>query len=180
MTSPVVNDVPSNATRSASPARRLVYFVVGLLVFLGALELVVRRNSALFAAGSHRALAKVATFERHPRVEFLFLGTSRTQDGVSPDLATRALAEIAPELGEVPGYNAAFTGSSLDALISLVPRFGFRSDLRVVVIELSDAQIFNQPAPWDEHEPANVTIEDHLAKRLRAIQFIRYRTAFLP
>ncbi len=162
-----------------SPARRLSYFILGFLLSLGSLELLVRRNSRLFEAASHRALAKAAMFEQHSSVNLLFLGTSRTQDGVSPDLVTRTLGEVAPELGVVTGFNAAFTGSSLDALTALIPRFGFRADLRVVVIELAEPQIANPLASWVVSKPSPETLEDRLADSICSISFIRYRTAFL-
>jgi hypothetical protein len=160
-------------------ARRLLWFVSGLVVMLGGLEWLVRSNAPLFASATHRALAKVAMYERHPRVDVLFLGTSRTQDGVSPDLVTRALAEVAPNLGAVPGYNAAFTGSSLDALLTLVPRFGFRRDLKTVVIELSMPQLSNEPSPWEEPKADTLTMEDKLGQAAQCVAFIRYRKAFL-
>ena len=78
--------------------RRLLAFVLGLIVFAGLLELGVRRNGLLFSAASHRALAKVAMFERHSRVDILFLGTSRTQDGVSPALIAEAVTKFAPAI----------------------------------------------------------------------------------
>jgi hypothetical protein len=174
----IVNLVQFHQAGMTKSACRLLYFVFGFLLALGLLELLVRQNAHLFEAASHRALAKAAMFEKHPRVNILFLGTSRTQDGVSPDLVTRALGEIAPKLGEVRGFNAAFTGSSLDSLIAIAPRFGFRPDLRVVVIELSAPQIGNDPTPWEEPKIAPQTIEDKLAAALRSIYFVRYRTAF--
>jgi hypothetical protein len=170
---------PAKSPQRHPAIRRLACFVLGLLITLTALEILVRRNASLFEAASHRALTKVAIFEKHPRVDVLFLGTSRTQDGVSPDLVTRALNEIAPELGPLPGFNAAFTGSSLDALISLVPRFGFRKGLRTVVIEFSAPQIFNGPAQWEKPSAPNVTVEEKLADVSHNIAFIRYRNAFL-
>src|SRR5690349_15371017 len=102
--------------------KRLAWFLIGVFVLLAALELFERRHSALFTAATHRGLTKAAMFDRHERVNILFLGSSRTQDGVSPDLVTRALQRIAPDLGEQPGFNAAFTGSSLGMLVSLAPR----------------------------------------------------------
>jgi len=158
---------------------RLAWFVAGLLILLAALEIFERRHSAIIVAASHRGLTKVAMLELHPRVDVVFLGTSRTQDGVSPDLVTRALQSVAPELGEVPGFNAAFTGSSLGALISLVPRLDDRRDIRVAVIELSDPQIFNEPAPWDDTPRATVTLEDRLADAVQRVHVIRYRKALL-
>jgi hypothetical protein len=161
------------------PAARLAWFIGGLLVLLVALELFERSHSVLFAAATHRGLTKVAMFDRHPTVNMLFLGSSRTQDGVSPDLVTRRLHDIAPELGPVTGFNAAFTGSSLGALVSLVPRFDGRADLRLVVIELSDPQIFNEAAPWDEPKRAVVTVEDRLADAMQHIAIVRYRKALI-
>jgi hypothetical protein len=170
---------PSPPANPPNSTRRLVHFVIGLLLLFAGLELLVRRNATLFEAASHRALAKVAMFKQHPRVDILFLGTSRTQDGVSPDLVTRALGEIAPDLGPLPGYNAAFTGSSLDALLALVPRFGYRSGLRAVVIELSVPQIFNEPVPWEESDAPVLTVEDKLGEVMHSLYFVRYRKAFL-
>jgi hypothetical protein len=164
---------------SSTPAARLLWFVTGLLLILASVEVFERRHTALIVAASHRGLTKVAMFDRHPRVNLLFLGTSRTQDGVSPDLVTRGLRVIAPELGELPGFNAAFTGSSLGALISLAPRFEGRRDVRVVIIELTDPQIFNEAAPWDEPVRPAVTLEDQLADAAAHARVVRYRKALL-
>jgi hypothetical protein len=161
------------------PSARLAWFVAGLIILLAALEIFERRHSAIIVAASHRGLTKVAMLDLHPRVDVVFLGTSRTQDGVSPDLVTRGLQAVAPELGDVPGFNAAFTGSSLGALISLVPRLDARRDIRVAIIELSDPQIFNEPAPWDETPRPTVTLEDRLADAVQRVHVIRYRKALL-
>ena len=160
-------------------AWRLVAFVAGVAVGLCALELLVRRKAALFEGASHRALAKAAMSETHPRVDFLFLGTSRTQDGVSPALVTQALGELAPEWGGLRGYNAAFTGSSLDTLRSIAPRYRGREGIGAVIIELSDPQISNDPSPWAEAPPPRATFEDKLARQLRKLAFVRHRAAFL-
>ena len=164
---------------SGSPARRLRGFLLGLLITMGALECLVRFNESLVEAASHRALTKVAIYGMHPRVDVLFLGTSRTQDGVSPDLVVQSLGDAAPDLGRVSGYNAAFTGSSLDALLALVPRFGFRGDLQVVVIELSEPQIINESVPWEEPQSAPITLEAHLGRRMRRVALVRHRKALL-
>ena len=142
----------------SEPLRRLIFFALGLLLWLAALEWLVRHNSALFEAASHRALTKVAIFQQHPRVEILFLGTSRTQDGVSPALVSRTIQGIAPELGPVPGFNAAFTAATLDLVAAQIPRFGFRPGLKVVVLELSapelSPELLNLPVPWEQPKPA--------------------------
>ena len=166
-------------TNTGLPARRLGGFLIGFLVLVGAIEWGVRYNDSLFEAATHRALTKVAIFGRHPQVEVLFLGTSRTQDGVCPELASRAVQEKAPDLGPVPGFNAAFTGSSLEALLAIVPRLGFRDDLRLVVIELSEPQIINEPASWEDAPSTPITLEEHLAHWMRIFAIVRHRKAFL-
>ena len=172
-----VSDLP--ASTPGSPARRLGGFLLGLLILVSAIEWGMRYNDSLFEAASHRALTKVAIFGKHPQVEVLFLGTSRTQDGVCPELASQALRETAPDLGSVQGFNAAFTGSSLDALLALVPRFGFRRDLRLVVIELSEPQIVNEPAPWEEPSSTPTTLEERLGLWTRHFAVVRHRKVFL-
>ena len=164
--------------RKDLPGRRLGWFLLGLLGVLLMLEGLVRFNDSLFEAASHRALTKVAVFGMHPRVDVLFLGTSRTQDGISPELVSRALGENDPDLQHLSGYNAAFTGSSLDALLALVPRFGFRGDVRVVVIELSEPQIINQAASWDEPQSVPTNFEERLGRGIRSVALIRHRKAF--
>ena len=174
-TSPLHFDSPA---RKAS-THRLLFFVGGLLLALGGLESLVRANSSLFEAVSDRAHTKIAMLETHPRAQFIFLGSSRTEGTVSPVLVTRALQKSVPELGEVSGFNAAFAGSNLDSLNALVSRFDFPNNLRLVVIEVSVPQLFIPPAPQEESKSAATTIEDKLAEAARHIYFIRYRKSFL-
>jgi hypothetical protein len=159
--------------------RRLAWFLIGVAIIVLCLELFERRHHALFAAATHRGLTKAAMFERHGKVSVLFLGSSRAQDGVSPDLVTRALVQIAPDLGELPGFNAAFTGSSLGALIALAPRFETSGNVRIAVIELSEPQVFNEAAPWESSETAAATFEERLAAGLQHVAVVRYRKALI-
>ncbi len=162
-----------------SPVNSLWRFVLGLGLILTTLEVGVRMNAPIVEAASHRALTKVAMFDKHPSVKILFFGTSRTQDAVSPVLVSRQLAKIAPDLGDVPGFNAAFTGSSLDALIALVPRYGFRKGLKAAVIELSVPQLYNGTVPWEDSTTPTITLEDRLNRAARQFFLIRYRSVFL-
>jgi hypothetical protein len=163
-----------------SPARRLACFVGGLGLILALLEGAMRWQPGLFEAAAHRALAKAFMFDQHKNVSLLFLGTSRSQDGVSPPLVTRALKELAPELGNQPGFNAAFTGSSLDALASLTPRFASRQGLRFAVIELSGPQTSNGAALLDEDTSDDPGVEGQLSRIASAAKLVRYRKAFVP
>ena len=163
----------------AGAGRRLRVFVAGLAAMAVGLEMLVRLHEPMFEAASHRALAKVAMCERHARVDVLFLGTSRTQDGVSPALMSRALAERDPALADVRGFNAAFTSSSLDALEALAARLLSRKDLRCVVLELSDPQRVNPATPWDGAPPDTATLEGRLGVLARHVRFLRHRSAFV-
>lgn len=172
----------SVASIGKNPGRRLGAFALGLLLFTGCFELFVRRNEALFASASHRALAKAAMCDRQTKVDFLFFGTSRTQDGVSPRLISEELAEITPEKGDIQGYNAAFTSSSLDALEALADRFLARPELQLVVVELSDPQCVNPATPWnstESNQEKSGSVEGRLSRFAKKLHFIRYRSAFL-
>lgn len=160
-------------------ARRLVFFVGGLLLVFVGLESLVRVNSSLFEAVADYGRTKVAMFAKHPRAQFLMLGSSRTEETVSPILVTRAIRNIAPELEDVSGFNAAFAGSNLNSLIALAPQFDFSNNLRIVVIEVSEPQIYTPPPPREEPKSAATSIEDELAEANRHIHLVRYRKAFL-
>lgn len=159
--------------------RRLALFVAGLLLLVGALELLVRRHDALFAGASHRMLAKVAVAERKPRVDFLFFGTSRTLEGVAPRLVARRLRELSPQLAGVAGFNAASTGSNTEDLLTLVPRYLRLPELRVVLIELSMPHFSNSPSLALPPAAAVRTLEERLAQGLQHVAFIRHRSAFI-
>ena len=61
------------------PTLRLVAFVAGVALLLCALEFLVRHKAALFEGASHRALAKAAMSETHPRVDLLFFFSNKQQ-----------------------------------------------------------------------------------------------------
>lgn len=170
---------PPEHGRPLFPGRRLLSFTLGLAFLLGGLELLVRRNVSLFEGASHRMLAKVAMFEEQHRVDFLFFGTSRTQDGISPPLVSRHLAEIAPEFKGAAGFNAASTGSNYEDLMTLAPRYFQRTGLRTVIIELSVPHLSNQSSLSPDVATQNKSEEDWLTRAVKRIAFVRYRTAFL-
>src|SRR5262249_38411963 len=105
------------------PARRLIAFVLVILLSVGIVELVVRNYRGFFVGASEKGMAELAVFKKSPPVDVLYFGTSRTLGGVSPGLVQLALKDIAPELGSVSGYNAAFPGASIAMLTSIGPNF---------------------------------------------------------
>src|SRR5689334_1471924 len=88
-------------------ARRLVLYANGLLALLVGAELVVRLNERAFAAAAHRARFKAELLARHGPVDFVAIGTSRLNDGVSPAEVARA----APRAGR--GFNASIPSSAV-------------------------------------------------------------------
>ena len=160
-----------------SSVRRLLLFVGGICIVLAGLEWVVRTHTDLLEALSDRGRMKVAMFAQHPDAQFLILGSSRLEGAVSPVLVSRALRRVVPELGEVRGFNAAFAGSSLTALTALVPRIAFSDKLRLVMIEISTAQL-HMPRPQVEEPSSAGTIEERLAEAVQHVQFVKYRKAY--
>lgn len=163
-----------------SDRRRLLTFCTGILLVFLALELLVRFNATAFEAATSTGLAKAALCEKRPRVDMLFLGTSRTQDGVSPGLMTRAFSEMGPGHPEWEGFNVAFSGASLGDLMALGPRLSSRGGLKVAVIEVSEPQIQNRPPAWERLADPPPGIEGKLESWVKAVRLIRYRSAFLP
>lgn len=123
-------------------------------------------------------LAKLATFERKPQVDYLFFGTSLTQDGIAPRLVSRHLQEISPELPELVGFNAAAPGASIDDLLTLAPRYLYKPSLRVVFIELSTPHFSNTATLPATLQSPITTVEGRLAAALQNIFFIKFRNAF--
>jgi hypothetical protein len=176
---PLENPGPGGAPAlPGRPELQLLRFALGLALLLGALEVLVRRNIPLFEGASHRMLAKVAMFGEQRRVDFLFFGTSRTQDGLAPRLVCRHLAELSPEFKELAGFNAASTGSNYEDLLTVAPRYLQRPGLRAVIIELSPPHLSN-PSSLPPVVEAETTAPDRLARALKQVALIRYRTAFL-
>jgi len=161
------------------PTQRLAAFAVGVLALLGGCELWVRSHEALFRAATHRALAKAALLDRQGPIDVLFVGTSRTQDGVSPRIFSQRLAAIGVA-SPVRAFNLAFTSSSLETLEYLAGRFAAREGLKLVVLELSAPQLKNETPPWEEPSRPPGTWEDGLFERLeKHSRLVAHRKALL-
>ncbi len=158
-----------------TPARRLLLFSGGLALLALGLEATVRAREAPFAAATSRALAKAALLDAHGPVDVLFFGTSRVQDGVSPQLFSDALGWIPP----VSAFNLAFTSSSLESLEALATQYEGRVGLRLAVIELSTPQLQNGAPVWEAPPPAE-DVEGRLTAWVHAhARTIAHRQAFV-
>lgn len=96
------------------------------LGLLAALELLARLEPESLAAVAHRVRFKLALLHRKGPVDFVALGSSRTNDGLAPAL-----------LGKGDGFSAATPSSSLPTLEYVAAQLGAQ---KLVLIEVSRPQ----------------------------------------
>ncbi len=150
--------------RVSSPAVRLMAFVIGLILALGACEALMRAADPVFHAASHRTLTKLAQLGKHGPIEVLFIGTSRTNDGVSPRLFSEALEAERSELSWVHGFNLSSASSSMEIVEWLTQQVAARPGLLLVFIEVSDVQLKSVPLQWEPPQEAPTTLEGRLER----------------
>lgn len=107
-------------------ARRFWWLVASVLGLLAALELLARVEPDSLAAVAHRVRFKLALLHRKGAVDFVALGSSRTNDGLAPS-----------QLGKGVGFSAATPSSSLPTLEFIASRLGPQ---KLVLVELSRPQ----------------------------------------
>lgn len=137
-----------------SPARFFLLASTGVGLLL-ALEFLCRVAPAGLTAVAHRVRFKLALLHAKPGVELVVLGSSRSNDGVSP----RALA-----LG--PAFNTATPSTSLPTLEHVASRVGPR---KLALVEVSQPQF--QATPFDgdatpvrvEGDPLGAWLHEHSA-----------------
>ena len=115
---------------AASPgARRLGTYLVGLALLLGGAEGLVRGREADFEAAAHRARFKARLVRAQEHLDWVAVGTSRLNDGLSP--------------AALPGrgFNASVPSSSLQAQAFLAEAALARGDVRLLLLELSGPQL---------------------------------------
>lgn len=110
----------------AALLRRLVSFFAVVLGLLLGLELVARAFPDQLAAVSHRVHFKLALLRAKGAVDFVVVGSSRTNDGVSP-----------PRLGLGAGFSSATPSSSLPTLEYFATHLGPQ---KLVLVEVSTPQ----------------------------------------
>jgi hypothetical protein len=135
-----------------------LHFVLALALCAASLEACARGLGERLHACTNRGLYKLALLERRGPVAIVFLGSSRTQDGVSPRLFEDEAVRTAQRLpGGPSSFNLAFTATSLPslereaALLLERRQEPGRSELTAVLIELSSPQLEEGPVAWEEH-----------------------------
>jgi hypothetical protein len=130
-----------------------LYFLLILLIF-GSFEYSVRQNEKAFISLEDGELLKLQIFARRKKTDLLFLGTSRTQDGVNPSLIAQLVASKKDSWIGVNSFNGAAAGGGLTRLNYSVNDIIHKPGLRYLGIELSDAQLANNE--W--HLPSSLRV----------------------
>jgi hypothetical protein len=159
---------------------RLLLFVSTLVVLVLLLELGVRSRRQVFANATNRGLAKAAICDSRPGLDLVFLGTSRSQDGISPSLVIDSMKEQESTFADWSGFNVAFSGANLGDLIELAPRMGAHHPLKMAVVEVSEPQLLNKAPTVVPAPPVRSGLEGRLSELLDHSLLIRYRKALLP
>lgn len=149
-------------SRGTSRLLLLAFTVLGLL---GALELLCRAQPEGLAAVAHRVRFKLALLHAKGPVDFVALGTSRSNDGLSPALL---------DLGT--GFSAATPSSSLPTLEFMAAHLGPQ---KLVLVELSRPQ--GDPAAMDADTapPAGAFVGDPIGQWLHEhSSLLQVRRAF--
>ena len=161
---------------SAIQNKAILYFIVIISFFIG-LELTVRYHEDSVFALQEKALIKLQMFLLRGQTDIVFLGSSRTQDGIEPDVISKALADSDPALKNIRVFNASSASASLDKLHFLAIRALDKPGLSIMAIEVSQPQLRDiiWTSSFYSEEPAKDT-EDFLQKALSKYSYIiRYR-----
>lgn len=147
------------------PSRRLLLLAATVLGLLCALEALCRAQPEGLAAVAHRVRFKLALLHAKGPVDFVALGTSRTNDGLNPALL---------ELGS--GFSAATPSSSLPTLEFQAVHLGPQKQ---VFVELSRPQSEPTAMDADSTPPVGSFAGDPLGEWLhRHSALLQVRRAF--
>lgn len=168
----------------SSDRARLLRFLLALALLLAGAEALVRAGEPLLVAAGNRGQAKLRLLARQGRVDALFVGLSRTQDGVSPRVFAAELAAGGLETASFASFNLGFTSTNLDSLEALAERVAARPGVRLFVVELSEPQLNGGPSILGDGaapEDRALLLEDRLAAAARRhVALLRERAALVP
>jgi hypothetical protein len=142
------------------------------------------RNERPLRALSHKALAKAEIFAQQSSPAFVLFGTSRTQDGVNPEIITRSISNLNPLITPVHGFNASYPGSTVSAFKYLSKNIYSKYKIKMVIVEVSKPQIENKSdgtEPWNDgaREHSVETIEEALKLSINQLAIFRHRHMFI-
>lgn len=165
---------------TTNATRRLLVFASAVALVVLLLELGIRSRPQVFADATNRGLSKAAICDSRPGLDLVFLGTSRSQDGISPRLVIDSMGRHGSGPADWSGFNVAFSGANLGDLIELAPRMGAHHPLKMAVVEVSEPQVLNRVSEAAARPSTQSGLEGFLSDVSNRSLLIRYRRAFLP
>ncbi|MDH5729193.1 MAG: hypothetical protein OEZ58_09400 [Gammaproteobacteria bacterium] len=159
--------------------KTIAFFVV-LAITIASVELLTRLNEASVFSLQENILLKLQMFRLQDKTDILFIGSSRAQDGIEPEVIQHELAQQHSQWKNIKVFNGASPGASLKRLAYVADKALDKPGLKVLGIELSDPQLVNRnwnPSFYSEEPATNV--EDFLQKTLAKYSYlVRYRKSF--
>ncbi|MDH5425313.1 MAG: hypothetical protein OEY29_09985 [Gammaproteobacteria bacterium] len=156
-----------------------LYFLILILIFF-LIETTIRFNEDSVFALQEKALVKLQMFVLRKQTDIVFIGSSRTQDGIEPDVITHTLGSLNPNLQSINVFNGGSAGSSLDRLAYFADKSLDKPGLKILAVEVSGPQLKdnNWTPSFYSALPATDT-EDFLQKKLSEYLYtVRYRKSF--
>lgn len=156
-------------------------YLLAVIVLFASMEIAMRTHEAAVASLQDGVLLKMRMFLTRDKTDILFLGTSRTQDGINPTLIAEEMGKLDVNWKDARAFNGAAAGGSLMRLDYCVDKAITKPGLRLLGLELSDAQLADHrlwsPSPNADKEPTN--FEERLQQGLSDYSYIiRYRKTF--
>lgn len=155
------------------------YFLL-TVAFFATLEIGVRAHETSVASLQDSALIKLQIFSLRDKTEILFLGSSRSQDGVNPTLVAETLGKLDPQWKNAKAFNAAAPGSGLRRLLYGAEMATKKPGIRLMGVEVSDPYLSDGAwtLPFGSEGEA-VDLEGRLQQALSTYSYtIRYRKSF--
>ncbi|HEX5362719.1 MAG TPA: hypothetical protein VFW59_00470, partial [Gallionella sp.] len=155
------------------------YFLLTITLF-AVLETGIRVHETSVASLQDSALIKLQIFSLRSKTEILFLGSSRSQDGVNPTLVAETLSKLNPQWENTKAFNAAAPGSGLRRLLYGAEMATKKPGIRLMGVEVSDPYLSDGAwtLPFGSDERAT-DLEGRLQQALSKYSYaIRYRKSF--
>lgn len=165
---------------SAIFGEQWVRYVLLTVAFFAALEIGVRAHETSVASLQDSALIKLQIFSLRDKTEILFLGSSRSQDGVNPTLVAETLGQLDPQWKSTKGFNAAAPGSGLRRLLYGAEVTTKKPGIRLMGVEVSDPYLSDGAWTLPFGSDGGATdLEGRLQQALSTYSYtIRYRKSF--
>lgn len=165
--------------------KKAVIYVLGILITFASIEALVRSNESYFYALSDKILLKIEFLKKRQTDQIVFLGTSRTQDGLDPSLFQKELKSRYDI--DLRTFNAATAGQNTNRILYSLKRLLEMENIETLIIESSSVGLhegalgidFKEDTSLEEDEVSNGHVEDSLQQfMVDTFATVRVRKAF--